>query len=705
VFQDVVFTVMREFLVFCLHLTPHMRDTLCRMSPWAGWERSVIDGCDALRHLTYSRHMAPHTILPAALAGAFDAVGSAASKPLVPRVLLHGADLERVRPLIRNTLYDVPRPHAFSLLLHALQSRVLDVDGITETAAVDGVLSPEREVYLRGLLHQSACEPAARAGRTERLLLDAWGITPGALALLAAGCERVSQAAGGDREAAAGFWLALARDHGMLQFQLVAALLRAITDWARICVSPLPAHIALLQAQALRQRYGLRASDPLPRHPLRVFACWRCRRFCSYVVGDAGSKKKPKKAQDAQPHPDIIEWETATGTRNVAFADDCLEWRAEGPAGRAACQPAPSLLSVYASAAHAAGEPDDGDDDDTVPMFSAAFAGADGDMPPDPALDTAKHTGSVREAQGWRQRQEQRELLGAGAFAQIAEQAKSALPPAPDPLSPERVRWLRQLGPWGIPRGARGSAEFESAEACDAAELEFRALWGDRTVGHAPPPGSGERQVLWVCASKRARNEHKKIKSAAGGRQHHDPVKYRRAIRCRYEYGLCRQTRLLEVDLLGAALWIDGRCYLACCRCLGNTLLAKAAWHGAGIVCPRCDAALTAAPRGAPCSGVGNGLFTCRRCHALQVRGDFCALLAYDDLTPLGTASQRLVTVHFCPAHVDKVLWAWQTPNILPLSVVDRGPAGGGNKWRAPSRWSAHQAYLRAYADEEEDEK
>ena len=67
-------------------------------------------------------------------------------------------------------------------------------------------------------------------------------------------------------------------------------------------------------------------------------------------------------------------------------------------------------------------------------------------------------------------------------------------------------------------------------------------------------------------------------------------IKTRRDLRCRFEYSLCEQTQLLETDLLGSALVIDGDVILACCKCLGYTRIVHAAWHGDAIVCSRCDA-------------------------------------------------------------------------------------------------------------------
>lgn len=770
-FQDTMFIVVREFLIFQLRFLPHLRDVLCEKTEWEEWERAVVDGVDVLRDLTYSRHMetvhggAP--ILPAAFAG-FE-VPENFRGVAVPEILLHSADLERVRHQITNTLFEPHKPHVFDVFLHVYRTMFLDALGGSEMPA-DAFLSPETEQVLWYAVVQGAwpahCELVARRGvpetqgdaeawqRNGHFPLQFWHVKGHVIERFL----RVQRAFQVDakRDLIVQFLRETAQSDGMYQVQVLAAFTQACVDRVRVRCVPLPGNIAKVQAHALRQRFALQKNDPLPRHTLSNFVCRRCRRFCGTLVREKARKLGVPSGGRGQGKDGYVTWETASGGENVLFAVECVDTRAKraiaatghGVAdfGDMRCPEEVSLLTIFQKAAvlpvndvedgdgapeKAIGEAVEDLEDvaaqpgEDLPMFGALAS--DACMPTDPVLDTAPGETRIAAAKLWLDEQKKREHAASAAFRETLErcvlqgQRRGGEVLENACLSPEEIaRRLRAASSVVLP-GHSTPFQFDlrQEEAVDQVELHFLQKWqGNLLVGNFPPkPARGEareEQVLWTCGSKQASTEHKKLKSVskrhaaavASGKKEaveKEAGKLRRILRTRYEHSLCHETQLLEVDLLGNILRLDGAFIVACCRCLGFTEFSQAAWRGESIVCPRCDSSLRALQLAGESdtgmmAGKGSGVFVCRKCNRTQRLGQkYESLLVYDDIS---AGSERFVTVHFCPQHVANAAWAWGAPNVLPLSALDRGLNG---KWRTLSKWNATQDYLRAYIFEKPD--
>lgn len=684
--QDTVISVVREYLVHALTWLPHLHDELCSRTGWRGWEQSVIDGLDAMRG-------SPCIGMP----------GSHLLKDISPALLP------------TKTLYQVekePFVRAVARACGTFLDSGLRTTGAAAGAAdgserpLDAPLPPQLVVLLRRML---AVYPTSVIGNRSRCLLPTTDV-PGdeatveqimaeyvqagrfPLRLLygTRAVIREYRAAAAEYEkspspAIAQGLVRFLSEHSMYQLQLVHAYVQAIIDRGTMFAVPLPAHLARQQANVLRRRLNLVRDDGtvdtqalLPRHMLTSFVCRICRKFRGTIAKDTATPGPLGLVTEVPPF----------GSELVSFAHTTIDDQADSMLRFGGRMPTWAEL---------AGETRQSP---TLLAWYQAHAGIDTDLqpyPPDPSVHTAS-AGDVQLARAWHERWQ-------------AAQAKLVF--APEAAEP-RPAWKRpgagtpDLFASGLPLLLLGSAS-EPASLAMVTEQAVLDRWTRMTgralmIGHASAVPH-EPTVKWTCASKYYKHEERKTRQEAFSRQHvQDAIterqqvaarrtantKRRKDIRFYHHYSLCSQTRLLECNMLGWAVVVDGRTYVACCQCLAYTVVGSPAckWRGGLLLCLRCwqQTQTGATPT---LARLGSG--TAIKCHQCK-RAWQPHEPPFRSTTVLADHLMRFVDMYLCAKHVSKKTWLFAAPNYQSLSTVELGLKV---RWTNLKRWDHGRDYLR----------
>ena len=207
---------------------------------------------------------------------------------------------------------------------------------------------------------------------------------------------------------------------------------------------------------------------------------------------------------------------------------------------------------------------------------------------------------------------------------------------------------------------------------------------------------------MWTCASKNYKDKERKTRQVAASQQKvQDAIterqrqaaertanaKRRHDVRDCYKYSLCSRTRLLEVNMLGSAVRIDGTLHVACCACLAYTAGALAYWYGDALICARCwDKTHKGAQTALGVLGSSTAV-KCRKCKRIRRPGD-----AFYRTTVLADQTMRFVDIWFCHKHVEKKSWLFGSPNLQSLSTVEVGLKAS---WATLRDWDMRRDYLR----------
>lgn len=502
-------------------------------------------------------------------------------------------------------------------------------------------------------------------------------------------------------------------------FLIVRMFVELAAGNGEMFVFALPRHLANYHARALRSALTS-DGDPdgpeakrmvLPTHFMRTYVCSRCRRFCGHLSDTRAAN--PMTAYGAVRVRIEPATEDARMVRKLREACTSGDWSRVAPRFDQTAPAPGGLVQMWRERIHRSGAVARIDADRIwVPKepYNAAMEALrdDGteeyaqrdDVEGDAEVD--RWRAGIEEAtavvESRKRRVEESKPTWQGALDAIARVASNAEfePPPNEGRAPYEPAFPQELPVWGD----------ENLDAEERIMRRWRKLVGPlAAVGFRSDTSQEEREAefSWVCALKRGRNETRRAKQARSTRSKVEPSlpprqlassrravenKLRRDARIEAEHAACSTTRLLEVNLMGSALRLDGEIYMACCSCLHFMRLSEGRWDGDAIVCGGCvDAANTArssSSSSSTSSGVSNvvrlaavagrapavAAQTCfhPRC-GRQAAADerFATLVVFADVQVGG---ERFVDIHFCDKHVKDVAWVHALPTIQTQSAV-----------------------------------
>jgi hypothetical protein len=677
VYQNTIVVVVREFVIFVLErFLPHVHEELCARTSWRAWQRSVIECVDTMR------------------------ATEPTSSPSVLRVVAPST-------LPARSLYQIevlPFVEAFAAactaFLDAGESSENTIDG--SERELDAMVTPELEYMLRHFVSQYgrsiALKPVVDRPRIDsrdgddwlgsfrrefiahnRFPLTLFYATPEVIDAYCASYALYTSAR--SRSAPKDLALHLANTCGMYQFLLVRAFACAQIDASRIYSLPLARHVADRQAAAVRARFSLSPSEPIPRHILSTFVCSQCREFRGTLV-------RPSRKRQ----PDV----TTSGSKNVAIQSWSLNLTVQRRlrdngfptyehARTVAKECGGTLFKYYQQNATI---------DDASAMYPhdcTAF-----DAPADALAQTRAWLARIDA-----DRPEPFSLEGLDDDAARLEK-----------LAPQRrTAPVQSLSSLESPLGTTYEYEEEFLRRWQAANGR-RFIVGHRSADEA------DDAVIWTCASKRYKIEERKTRQTAAAerkvansitpRERQQALRSanfrrRRDVRLYHYYSLCSRSHVIAVSMLGTAVRIDDALIVACCSCLAYTRLDDAQWYDDALICIRCqrrrrDASLAASSSSSSsrASRRAQSISITPSSLAVSIKCKACSTVQKDDMLPFLRASaydetvRAFVDVYLCERHSRKKAWLFLAPTVHTLATIE---AGLRDNWSSLRSWDPTRDY------------
>lgn len=615
--QEEAVNIIREFIIHCLDYMPSLYEELCQRTKWLSWQRSVMYALDSLR-------------------------GKAAGTPFLKWT-------SETAPSTR--LYQVPT-HQFIDTVNATIKRFFLSGNLDKTyrngpgldAKVDALWTVEMTALMQHLVQQydrhsnlqltaelpdSVAEVHARLVPAGKFPLRAFFVSK-TVVLEYMAIEQF-YATRPAPTTVYGLVMFIAK-HSLYDLQAVLAFTEAVRAHRNTYAVALPRYLAEQQVHALRKQHNLPIGLPVIPHYLTSFVCRTDGTFSGKVITEATNLRHTLQF---------------VGNSNIGIAPITLEERL---AKRMTTSPPTRAQVRDAALAHP-----------SIAAYYAAFSQAEtyrSVYPRNPLLDIAIPS-DLQAGIDW---------LAAHPEPTTAVWDRSA-PVQWEHSDVELPRMLR-------PEEVAAASKRLSGATVTRLQQEWAKLRGVPLLTGSTSSTPNSEPIRWVCALKKHRRNPPRHGVVEDTHREQDAITNREReqarIRARqnrwkslfsyFQYTFCRGQRMLEVRMLGNALYVQGTIYIACTQCLSFTTLKHVRWHGASLYCPNC-----ALREEAQASSGGNSLVNA---HCIECGTRYKAAEVLYSLEVYDGVQEAITDVLFCGRHARKKAWLFASSLMLSRTTV-----------------------------------